>query len=174
MRCILWKRWDKHLQWAWVSWETNIFVVLFSPQCHLSGTSRDPSGCQEPKLIVLIVGVVSLHKAAPVSMLIYSWTWIRFSKLGSKQFIGCIFFFSFPTAGRRVASQRARATSHQPINRREVLRAGLESLVQQRALKELQGRPHAVTSYRKGPHSERGKADIIMKVLAWLHSFIHY
>ncbi|XP_039985982.1 protein moonraker isoform X2 [Xiphias gladius] len=63
-------------------------------------------------------------------------------------------------AGRRMAPQKPRTASHQPMNRREVLRAGLESLAQQR---ELQGRPQTNTSWRKGLHSERRKADIILK-----------
>ncbi|XP_070762549.1 protein moonraker [Enoplosus armatus] len=68
-------------------------------------------------------------------------------------------------AGRRMASQKPKTTSHQPVNRREVLRAGLEGLAQQRELRELQGRPQTNTACRKGRalHSERSKADIIMK-----------
>ncbi|XP_044058781.1 protein moonraker isoform X3 [Siniperca chuatsi] len=67
--------------------------------------------------------------------------------------------------GRRMASQKPKTTSHQPMNRREVLRAGLESLAQQRELRELQGRPQTNTTCRKGGalHSERSKAAIIMK-----------
>lgn len=67
-----------------------------------------------------------------------------------------------------MASQKPKTTSHQPLNRREVLRAGLESLAQQRELRELQGRPQTNTTRRKGGavHSERSKADIVMKVLA--------
>ncbi|XP_041796994.1 protein moonraker isoform X2 [Chelmon rostratus] len=68
-------------------------------------------------------------------------------------------------AGRRMASQKPQTTSHQPLNRREVLRAGLESLAQQRELRELQRRPQKNTVCRKGGalHSERSKADFIMK-----------
>ncbi|XP_070826140.1 protein moonraker isoform X2 [Chaetodon trifascialis] len=64
-------------------------------------------------------------------------------------------------AGRRMASQ-PKTTSHQPLSRREVLRAGLESLAQQR---ELQRRPQTNTTRRKGGalHPERSKADFIMK-----------
>uniref|UniRef100_A0A3B4UCF6 Si:dkey-243i1.1 n=1 Tax=Seriola dumerili TaxID=41447 RepID=A0A3B4UCF6_SERDU len=76
-----------------------------------------------------------------------------------------MFNFSFVTAGWRMASQKPKTTSQQPINRREVLRVGLESLVQQRELRELRGRPQTNTSCRKGLHSERRKIDIIMKVL---------
>uniref|UniRef100_A0A4W6BRB9 Si:dkey-243i1.1 n=1 Tax=Lates calcarifer TaxID=8187 RepID=A0A4W6BRB9_LATCA len=47
----------------------------------------------------------------------------------------------------------------------ELLRAGLESLAQQRELRELQGQPQMNTTCRKGLHSDRRKADIIMKVL---------
>ncbi|XP_050921588.1 protein moonraker isoform X16 [Lates calcarifer] len=66
-------------------------------------------------------------------------------------------------AGRRMASQKPKTTSHQPMNRRELLRAGLESLAQQRELRELQGQPQMNTTCRKGLHSDRRKADIIMK-----------
>ncbi|KAM9359559.1 protein moonraker [Symphorus nematophorus] len=68
-------------------------------------------------------------------------------------------------AGRRTGSQKPKPPSQQPLNRREVLRAGLESLVQQRELRELQRRTQTNTSRRKGGalHSERSKADIIMK-----------
>lgn len=67
-----------------------------------------------------------------------------------------------------MASQKPQTTSHQPLNRREVLRAGLESLAQQRELRELQRRPQKNTVCRKGGalHSERSKADFIMKVVA--------
>ncbi|XP_028429488.1 protein moonraker isoform X2 [Perca flavescens] len=64
--------------------------------------------------------------------------------------------------GRRMTSQKPKTTSHQLLNRREVLRAGLESLAQ-RELRELQGPPQ--TTCRKGGalHFERSRADIIMK-----------
>ncbi|XP_035536655.1 protein moonraker isoform X2 [Morone saxatilis] len=68
--------------------------------------------------------------------------------------------------GRRMASQKPQTTSHQPLNRREVLRAGLESLAQQRELRELQGRAQTNTTSRRGGgalRSERSRADIIMK-----------
>ncbi len=74
----------------------------------------------------------------------------------------------FVTAGRRMASQKPKNTSQQPLNRREVLRAGLLSLAQQRELRELQGRPPTTTARRKGgaARSERSKAaDVMMKVL---------
>lgn len=66
-----------------------------------------------------------------------------------------------------MTSQKPKDTSHQPMNRRDVLRAGLESLAQQRELRELQRRAQTNTTCRKGRamHSERSKADIIMKVL---------
>nr|XP_046245426.1 protein moonraker isoform X2 [Scatophagus argus] len=60
-------------------------------------------------------------------------------------------------AGRRMASRKPKTISHQPLNRGEVLRSGLESLVQQR---ELQGRSQqADATHRKGGalQSERGK-----------------
>ncbi|XP_074496005.1 protein moonraker isoform X2 [Sebastes fasciatus] len=62
--------------------------------------------------------------------------------------------------GRRMASQKPKTTSHQLMNRREVLRAGLESLAQ----RELQGRPQTYTTCRKGGalHPGRSKANIIM------------
>ncbi|XP_034723069.1 protein moonraker isoform X3 [Etheostoma cragini] len=65
-------------------------------------------------------------------------------------------------AGRRITSQKPKTTSHQLMNRRELLRAGLESLAQ-RDLRELQGPPQ--TTCRKGGalHSERSRDDIIMK-----------
>ncbi|XP_032361163.1 protein moonraker isoform X3 [Etheostoma spectabile] len=65
-------------------------------------------------------------------------------------------------AGRRITSQKPKTTSHRFMNRREVLRAGLESLAQ-RELRELQGPPE--TTCRKGGalHSERSRVDIIMK-----------
>ncbi|XP_036933782.1 protein moonraker isoform X2 [Acanthopagrus latus] len=69
-------------------------------------------------------------------------------------------------AGRRINAQKPKTTSQQPLSRREVLRAGLESLVQQRELRELQRRAQTNTTRRKGgaPHSGRNKADIIMKI----------
>ncbi|XP_036933817.1 protein moonraker isoform X6 [Acanthopagrus latus] len=68
--------------------------------------------------------------------------------------------------GRRINAQKPKTTSQQPLSRREVLRAGLESLVQQRELRELQRRAQTNTTRRKGgaPHSGRNKADIIMKI----------
>lgn len=64
--------------------------------------------------------------------------------------------------------QKPKMTSQQLMNRREVLRAGLESLAQ-REQRELQGRPQTNTTCRRGAalHSERSKAGNIMKVLAW-------
>lgn len=63
-----------------------------------------------------------------------------------------------------MASQKPKTTSHQLMNRREVLRAGLESLAQ----RELQGRPQTYTTCRKGGalHPGRSKANIIMTVRA--------
>lgn len=61
-------------------------------------------------------------------------------------------------------------TSLRPMNRAEVLRAGLESLTQQRELRELPGQCQTNATCRKGGtlHSERSKADKIMKVFAKL------
>ncbi|XP_033968806.1 protein moonraker isoform X3 [Trematomus bernacchii] len=61
--------------------------------------------------------------------------------------------------GRRMASQKPKPTSLQPLNRREVLRTGMESLAQ----RDL--RPPSNPTCRKGAalHSERSKADILLK-----------
>ncbi|XP_030264088.1 protein moonraker isoform X4 [Sparus aurata] len=69
-------------------------------------------------------------------------------------------------AGRRINAQKPKTTSQQPLSRREVLRAGLESLAQQRELRELQRPAQTNTTRRKGgaPHSGRNKAEIIMKI----------
>ncbi|XP_023127816.1 protein moonraker isoform X3 [Amphiprion ocellaris] len=64
-------------------------------------------------------------------------------------------------AGRRKASGKPNTTAHQPINRREVLRAGLETVAQQRELRELQGRSQTHTTCRKGLHYDRRKAGIM-------------
>ncbi|KAM6932696.1 protein moonraker [Lycodopsis pacificus] len=63
--------------------------------------------------------------------------------------------------GRRMASQKPKAAPHQLLNRREVLRAGLQSLAQ----RELQGRPPSNTACRKGGALQSGtsKADIRIK-----------
>ncbi|XP_034404269.1 LOW QUALITY PROTEIN: protein moonraker [Cyclopterus lumpus] len=64
--------------------------------------------------------------------------------------------------GKRITSQKPRTGSHQLVNRREVLRAGLQSLAQ----RDLQGRPQTNTTRRKGGalYSGRSKADIIIKI----------
>lgn len=59
-----------------------------------------------------------------------------------------------------MASQKPK-TTQQPLNRREVLRSGLESLVQQR---ELQRRSQTNTKSRKDLPSQRKTAETI-KVL---------
>ncbi|KAM8904526.1 LOW QUALITY PROTEIN: protein moonraker [Spinachia spinachia] len=66
--------------------------------------------------------------------------------------------------GKRMASQKPKSASHQLMNRREMLRAGLQSL----ALRELQGQPQTNTTCSKGraPPSGRSKAGITTKVLA--------
>lgn len=68
-----------------------------------------------------------------------------------------------------MASQKPKTSSHQPLSRKEVLRAGLERLAQQRELRELQRRPQTNTTRSKGGalNSERSRADIIMKVFAF-------
>ncbi|XP_068601727.1 protein moonraker [Brachionichthys hirsutus] len=62
--------------------------------------------------------------------------------------------------GRRMALQKPKATSHQELNRRAVLMAGLERLAQQRELQELQRQPQTNTTSRKEVafHSERSKS----------------
>ncbi|XP_056297012.1 protein moonraker isoform X2 [Pseudoliparis swirei] len=61
--------------------------------------------------------------------------------------------------GKRMTSQKPRTASQQLMNRREVLRAGLQSLAQ----RELQGRPQTNTTCRKGGARDSGKnkTDII-------------
>ncbi|XP_074536482.1 protein moonraker isoform X3 [Halichoeres trimaculatus] len=68
-------------------------------------------------------------------------------------------------AGRRMVSQRPKSTSCQLINRREVLRAGLERLAQQRELREQPARAQTNTTCKKGgaTRSDRTKADFISK-----------
>ncbi|KAK5868820.1 hypothetical protein PBY51_009797 [Eleginops maclovinus] len=64
-------------------------------------------------------------------------------------------------SGRRLASQKPKTTSLQILNRREVLRVGVESLAQ----RDLQRRPQSNTTSRKGAalHSERSKTDLLLK-----------
>ncbi|KAI3354132.1 hypothetical protein L3Q82_018687, partial [Scortum barcoo] len=64
-----------------------------------------------------------------------------------------------------MASQKPKSASHQTLNRREVLRAGLESLAQQRELRDLQRRPQMNATTREGGalRPERSRADIAMK-----------
>ncbi|KAL6115946.1 kiaa0753 [Pungitius sinensis] len=64
--------------------------------------------------------------------------------------------------GKRMASQKPKTASHQLMNRREMLRAGLQSL----ALRELQGQPQTNTTGSKGgaPLSGRSKAAITIKM----------
>lgn len=71
--------------------------------------------------------------------------------------------FLFVSADKRVASQKP-TTAQQAMNRREVLRTGLESLAQQRELQELQRRVQTNTRSRKRLPSERKTAET-MKVL---------
>ncbi|KAF7666795.1 hypothetical protein LDENG_00091700 [Lucifuga dentata] len=70
-------------------------------------------------------------------------------------------------AGRRMASQKPRVSSVQAMDSREVLRSGLENLIQQRELRErerLRG-PHMNTTCRKADvqHTERNNIGMIMK-----------
>ncbi|KAM9733567.1 protein moonraker isoform 2-T2 [Menidia menidia] len=60
--------------------------------------------------------------------------------------------------GNRAASHKPRTTSHQP-SRREVLRAGLQSLAQQRELREQQEQPQINSTYRTGRQAQRRKPD---------------
>ncbi|XP_069017532.1 protein moonraker isoform X2 [Embiotoca jacksoni] len=62
--------------------------------------------------------------------------------------------------GQRVASQKHKTSSYQPVNRRDVLRAGLETLVQQREPRERQGRTQTNTTCRKARQSEMRQADV--------------
>lgn len=75
-------------------------------------------------------------------------------------------FVFYLSAGRRMALHKPKTTSQQPINRREVLRAGLQSLAQQRELREQQGLCQSNTVCRKGVRSDRRRAAIITQVLA--------
>ncbi|XP_058489477.1 protein moonraker isoform X2 [Solea solea] len=59
--------------------------------------------------------------------------------------------------GRRMTSQKTKAAPQQLMNRREVLRCGVEKLVHQR------GRPQTNTTSRRGPHSDRARDDVITK-----------
>nr|XP_020476387.1 protein moonraker [Monopterus albus] len=61
--------------------------------------------------------------------------------------------------GRRMPPQKSQTASHPSIKRREVLKAALERLTQQREMLELQGRP----ACRNELYSERRKADMILK-----------
>lgn len=72
-----------------------------------------------------------------------------------------------------MTSHKPKATSHPPTNRSEVLRASLQSLAQQRELRDQQRPSQMNTSSRKGLHSERRKANIIMKVQAWMNMLEH-
>uniref|UniRef100_A0A1A7XUC9 KIAA0753 n=2 Tax=Iconisemion striatum TaxID=60296 RepID=A0A1A7XUC9_9TELE len=63
-------------------------------------------------------------------------------------------------AGRRRTLQKPKSASHLPTKRREVLKVGLQSIIQQRALKEQPGRSQKNTTCRK-QHAERRKADVI-------------
>ncbi|KAM6933305.1 protein moonraker [Xenentodon cancila] len=64
---------------------------------------------------------------------------------------------------RRMASQKPKASSQEPVNRREVLRSGLKLIGQQRELKDLQDQSERRTTYRKGPHTEKRKAGVIKR-----------
>ena len=59
-----------------------------------------------------------------------------------------------------MASQNPKTASHTPVNRREVLRAHLHNIVQQRELKDLQKQSQAKTTHRKRVHAEKRKAGV--------------
>lgn len=66
-----------------------------------------------------------------------------------------------------MAPHKPRAFSVQPVERRVVLRAGLENLIQQRELRERLRESRLNPTYRGGGalHTERSKAGMIMKVI---------
>lgn len=99
-------------------------------------------------------GIKNIHLSRFLTHHIFTYVW--FSQLGAK-----LITFSFVSLGRRTVSQKPRPPSHQPMNRREVLRAGLERVAQQRELKEQQARPQIHTTTRKGRDPERRKADTV-------------
>ncbi|XP_054598548.1 protein moonraker isoform X6 [Nothobranchius furzeri] len=62
--------------------------------------------------------------------------------------------------GRRLTRRKPKSASHQPTKRREALRVGLQSIIQQRALKE-QPRPSQKNTTCRKQHAERRKTDVI-------------
>uniref|UniRef100_A0A1A8SH03 KIAA0753 n=1 Tax=Nothobranchius rachovii TaxID=451742 RepID=A0A1A8SH03_9TELE len=63
-------------------------------------------------------------------------------------------------AGRRRTRRKPKSASHQPTKRREALRVGLQSIIQQRVLKE-QPRPSQKNTTCRKQHAERRKTDVI-------------
>ncbi|XP_072248325.1 protein moonraker isoform X2 [Leuresthes tenuis] len=66
-------------------------------------------------------------------------------------------------AGRRMTSQKHKATSHHPMSRREVLRTGVQSIAQQRELKELQEQSETIGTRRRMQQAVGRKADVIKR-----------
>lgn len=134
------------------------------------GSPRKPaatrgSSCSSRALANCLIGAaVSVHNAkAPQALNSNEESGIS-SPSSKKEKLAIIFLFFF--LGKKLVSQRPRTSCQQPVSRREVLRAGLESLVQQRELQERQGRPRPNPARRKdgAVHAERNKADVITKV----------
>ncbi|XP_030008642.1 protein moonraker [Sphaeramia orbicularis] len=67
--------------------------------------------------------------------------------------------------GKKMSSQKPRVPSYQRMNRREVLRAGIERLAQQRELREKHDGFHTNDTSKKGGvlHTEKNKAGILMR-----------
>ncbi|XP_041851266.1 protein moonraker [Melanotaenia boesemani] len=64
-------------------------------------------------------------------------------------------------AGKKMPPQKPKTVSHQPLNRREVLMAGVQSISQQRELRERQGQTQTHSTCRKGRQAERRKAHLM-------------
>ncbi|KAM4566420.1 protein moonraker isoform 3-T3 [Odontesthes bonariensis] len=65
--------------------------------------------------------------------------------------------------GRKMTSQKPKATSHHPMSRREVPRTGVQSLAQQRELIELQEQSQTNSTSKRGRQAERRKADVMKR-----------
>uniref|UniRef100_A0A1A8HHD2 KIAA0753 n=1 Tax=Nothobranchius korthausae TaxID=1143690 RepID=A0A1A8HHD2_9TELE len=63
-------------------------------------------------------------------------------------------------AGRRLTQRKPKSASHQPTKRREALRVGLQSIIQQRVLNE-QPRPSQKNTTSRKQHAGRRKNDVI-------------
>ncbi|XP_029965277.1 protein moonraker isoform X2 [Salarias fasciatus] len=66
--------------------------------------------------------------------------------------------------GRKAASQMVKRAPHPPGRRRDLLRAAVESLSQQRALREQPGERQKSSTCRAGPRSDTHKAGITKRV----------